>query len=124
MILFLLVAGRHSAPRCCERREKEEGAAKRQRPSCATCSGAYVDAPGQDAMLALRSGARKSGAEEKDSFLLVGDLDLAAGFLDEAVDQPGGRRARGDRLLARLAGQSELELGVDDDSRPLGAHRD
>src|SRR3954466_8037454 len=52
MILFLLVAGRHSAPRCCERREKEEGAAKRQRPSCATCSGAYVDAPGQDAMLA------------------------------------------------------------------------
>src|SRR3954454_22218610 len=52
MILFLLVAGRHSAPRCCERREKEEGAAKRQRPSCATSSGAYVDAPGQDAMLA------------------------------------------------------------------------
>src|SRR3954468_22112400 len=108
MILFLLVAGRHSAPRCCERREKEEGAAKRQRPSCATSSGAYVDAPGQDAMLALRSGARKGGPEKEDAFLLVGDLDLAAAFLDKAMDQPGGGRARGDRFLARFARQRVL----------------
>src|SRR5215213_6577874 len=70
------------------------------------------------------SGRRDARPDEEHALLLVRDLDLAAAFLEQAVDQPGGGAARGDRILGDLAEQGPLQLGVEDDARAVSADDD
>src|SRR4051812_47278492 len=67
---------------------------------------------------------RQRGADQEHVGFAVGDLDLAAAFLDEAMDQPGGGGAGGDFVLVGLADQDAPELGVEDDAGAFGAHDD
>src|SRR4051812_37606101 len=73
----------------------------------------------------LRSGSgRKRSSEQQHAILAVGNLHLPAAFGDEAVDKPGGSRARRDLLLVGLAQQRLLELGIEYDAGSLPAHDD
>src|ERR1043165_8282855 len=63
-------------------------------------------------------------ADDQHPLLAVGDLDLAAAFLNQGVGKPGGGGARRDLVLAHLADEDPAQFGIEHDPAPLGADDD